>query len=83
MIDSNFDNQPSRRQFRINEEIVGPSVRVVDSNNVNHGIFTVAEGITMARGLGLDLVEIAPKAHPAVCKMIKWSELRRELELKK
>jgi translation initiation factor IF-3 len=83
MIDSNFDNQSSGRGFRINEEIAGPSVRVVDSNNVNHGVFTVAEAIRMARGLGLDLVDIAPNAHPAICKMIKSSEFRRELELKK
>jgi translation initiation factor IF-3 len=83
MIESNFDSQPSGPQFRINEEIAGPSVRVVDANNMNHGIFSVAEAISKARGLGLDLVEIAPNAHPAVCKMIHLSEFRRELELKK
>ena len=73
MIDSNFDNQASGRAFRINEEITVPSVRVVDGNNVNHGVFPLTEAMAMARGLGLDLVEIVPKAHPAVCKMINWS----------
>ncbi|HWW00885.1 MAG TPA: translation initiation factor IF-3 [Candidatus Acidoferrum sp.] len=83
MIDSNFDSQSSGRGFRVNEEIVAPSVRVVDGNNLNHGVFTVTEAIKMARGLGLDLVEIAPNAHPAVCKMISWSEFHREQEQKK
>src|SRR5437879_5530689 len=64
MIDSNFDNQSSGRRFCVNEEIAGPSVRVVGGDNLNHGVFTVAEAIRMARGLGLDLVEIAPNARP-------------------
>src|SRR5262249_38037999 len=83
MIKSNFDNQASGRRFRINEEITARSVRVVDRNNVNHGVMALAEAVRTARGLGLDLVEIAPGAHPAICKMIKWSEFRRELEAKK
>jgi len=83
MIDSNFDNKPSGRGFRINEEITVPSVRVVDDKNVNHGVFTLVEAMAKARGLGLDLVEIVPKAHPAICKMIKWSEFLRHLKLKK
>jgi translation initiation factor IF-3 len=83
MIDSNCDNQPPGRRFRINGEIAGSSVRVVGSDNKNHGVFAVDEAVSMARGLGLDLVEIAPNAHPAVCKMIKWSQFHQQLELKK
>lgn len=30
----------------------------------------------MARDVGLDLVEVAPKADPPVCKIVSWSKFR-------
>jgi translation initiation factor IF-3 len=83
MIDSNFDNQRSRPRFRINEQIIGPFVRVVGTDNVSQGIFPVAEAVKMAHRLGLDLVEIAPNAQPAVCRIVKWSEFEQALEREK
>ncbi len=42
-------------------------VRVV-GENVENGIFQLREALTMARDIGLDLVEISPTANPPVVK---------------
>jgi translation initiation factor IF-3 len=76
----NLNTSHSSRRFRINEEIGGPSVRVVDTQNINFGVFTVVEAINLAKGLGLDLVEIARDAHPAICKLIRCADYQDQLD---
>lgn len=40
------------------------------------GIVSVPEALAKAQELGLDLVEIAPKANPPVCKIIDYGKFR-------
>jgi translation initiation factor IF-3 len=54
-------------------------VRVIDTDQKNIGIISLAEAITMARVKGVDLVEIAPNAAPPVCRLVDFGKYRYEL----
>lgn len=53
-------------------------MRLVDEEGELLGIMPVREALTIARERELDLVEIAPQAHPPVCKIISWSKFKYE-----
>jgi translation initiation factor IF-3 len=42
------------------------------------GIVTVPDALRMARGLELDLVEVAPMANPPVCRIMDYGKFRYE-----
>ncbi|MBI4433159.1 translation initiation factor IF-3 [Candidatus Uhrbacteria bacterium] len=69
-----------RQTFRANERIRIPEVRVVDDQGENLGTMPTAQALTMARERGLDLVEVAPKAQPPVCRFIDFKQFRYEQE---
>jgi translation initiation factor IF-3 len=56
-------------------------VRVV-GENVENGIFQLREALTMARDIGLDLVEISPTANPPVCKVMDYKKFLFEQKKK-
>jgi len=56
-------------------------VRVV-GENVRVGIYSINEALAIAEGIGLDLVEISPKADPPVCKVIDYSKFKYEQKKK-
>jgi len=56
-------------------------VRVV-GEEIEVGIYTIAEGINMAKEAGLDLVEISPNAEPPVCKIVDYSKFKYEQKKK-
>ncbi len=62
----------------MNEDIKSLKVRVVDITGDQLGIFLVKDAIRIARERGLDLVEIAPKAEPPVCKIIDFGKFKYE-----
>jgi translation initiation factor IF-3 len=64
--------------LRINREIRAPKVRVIDKDGSQLGIFSSLEALQRAEAAGLDLVEIAPTAHPPVCKIIDYGKFRYE-----
>ncbi|MDA8762513.1 translation initiation factor IF-3 [Flavobacteriaceae bacterium] len=65
-------------QHRINERIrYVDEVRIV-GDNVNVDVYPLATAKQMARDLGLDLVEISPKAVPPVCKIIDYQKFLYE-----
>lgn len=69
---------------RINEQILRyfnnlpklREVRLVDDNGNQHGILNASKALEMARELDLDLVEIAPKAIPPVCKLVDYGKYK-------
>ncbi len=71
--------------YRVNENIRVPEVRVLDNENNNLGVFTIAEALAKAREMEVDLVEINPKAEPPVCKFIEFSHFKyqKEKEMRK
>lgn len=84
-----FDPRQSRGpQIRINNRIRVPEVRVIGADNQMLGIMPTSEALRHARELGLDLVEVNPKAEPPVCKILdfgkyKYDEKKRAREAKR
>jgi translation initiation factor IF-3 len=62
------------RKLRANERIREPEVRVVDEKGENLGVMPTAQAIALAKERGLDLVEVAPQASPAVCKIVDFGK---------
>lgn len=72
----------------MNYYINAPQLRVIDESGKQIGIISKDEALQKARSLGLDLVEIAPKADPPVAKIInfkkfKYEESRKQRVLRK
>ena len=72
----------------INEQIRDREVRVVSASGEQLGIKSSREAMKLAQEAELDLVKIAPKAQPPVCKIIdygkfKYEQTRKEKEAKK
>jgi translation initiation factor IF-3 len=69
-------------QHRINNNIRNVvNVRVV-GDDIEPGVYTIAEAIKMARDMEVDLVEIAPNVDPPVCKLINYGKYLYELKKK-
>jgi len=63
---------------RINERIRAPRIRVVFGEGQQLGVMTTREAIDKAKSVGLDLVEIASKADPPVCKIVDYGKWKYE-----
>nr|WP_262710915.1 translation initiation factor IF-3 [Maribacter algarum] len=75
-----FRPQPRRENknpHKINARIISPEVRLV-GDNVEVGVYPLAEAMAKSEELGLDLVEISPKADPPVCKIIDYKKFLYE-----
>lgn len=75
-----------QQEHRTNHMIRVPEVRLV-GDNVETGIFPTSEAQKIAKEMGLDLVEISPKAEPPVCKIIDYNKFlyekkKREKDMK-
>ncbi|MBA4250815.1 MAG: translation initiation factor IF-3 [Chlorobiaceae bacterium] len=66
----------------MNEEIRTPQVRVIDTDGTQLGVFLIKDAIRLAKERTLDLVEIAPKATPPVCKIIDFGKYKYEQQKK-
>jgi len=51
-------------------------------DNVETGIFQLRDALNIAEDLGLDLVEISPKANPPVCKIMEYKKFLYEQKKK-
>ena len=67
---------------KYNNRINSPEVQVISSNGENLGILNTNEAIAMAKEEGLDLIEIAPKAKPPVCKIIDMGKFKYDAQKK-
>ena len=62
----------------INEQIRDKEVRVIGEDGEQLGIMSSREAFKLAQEAELDLVKIAPKAQPPVCKIIDYGKYRYE-----
>lgn len=67
---------------RINNDIRVPQVRLIDTDGAQLGIKSTPEALAIARAKGMDLVEVAPKATPPVCKILAYSKFKYEQDKK-
>jgi translation initiation factor IF-3 len=75
-------------QIRVNHRIRVPEVRVVAEDGSNLGVLSTEQALRRAQEVGLDLVEVNPKASPPVCKILdfgkyKYEEKKKQREAKK
>jgi len=57
-------------------------VRIIDENKQQVGVLPIAEALSMAQERNLDLVEVAPKANPPVCRIMDYGKFLYELHKK-
>lgn len=67
-------------EYRANEKIDVPEVRVIDENDVSLNILPTEKAIALARERGLDLIEVSPKAEPPVCKFADAGHFKYQKE---
>lgn len=71
------------REHRLNQEIRVPEIRLVgleaiEGLTAEDGVFRTSDALRMANEVELDLVEVAPKAVPPVCRIVEYSKFRYE-----
>ena len=73
-------------QHAINEHIRAKEVRLV-GDNVEQGVYPIAQALKIADDLELDLIEISPNAQPPVCRVLDyqkfWYQQRKRLKEQK
>ena len=65
-------------EHQINEEIRDKEVRLIDSDGSQLGVVSIQQAMDTAIQRGLDLVKIAPKAEPPVCRVMDYGKFRFE-----
>jgi len=95
--DKRFAKTEDKYQFRINEAIRIPEIRLVGENfdeisevagqEIEPGVYPTRKVMQWALDMGLDLVEISPNADPPVCRIIDYNKFlylkrKKEKELK-
>lgn len=71
-----------QQEHRTNHMIKSPEVRLI-GENVEPGVFSLAEANKIAKEMELDLVEISPGANPPVCRIIDYNKFLYEEKKKK
>lgn len=66
-------NDDLKFQYRINHAIREKEVRLV-GDNVEQGVYSIAQALQIAEDQELDLVEISPNAKPTVCRVIDYQK---------
>lgn len=70
------------KENQINEEIRDREVRVIDGDGTQLGIMKIEEALQLSIDKKLDLVKIAPKANPPVCKIMDYGKYKYDLQKK-
>ena len=66
-------NDSLKEQYRINERIRVREVRLV-GDNIETGVYPIAQALKIAEEQGMDLVEISPNAAPPVCRITDYQK---------
>lgn len=66
-------NDDLKFQYRVNHAIREKEVRLV-GDNVEQGVYSIAQALQIAEDQELDLVEISPNAKPSVCRVIDYQK---------
>ena len=63
---------------KANRQITASSVRLIDESGTMQGVVQLDFALNKASDIGLDLVEISPKADPPVCKIMDFGKYKYE-----
>jgi translation initiation factor IF-3 len=67
----------------LNDDIRASEVRCLGDDGTQYGVISRNKALSIAEGLGLDLVLIAPDAKPPVCKIMDYGKFKYQQEKKK
>ena len=81
-------NKDIIKKLRVNERIKAREVRLVGEKGEQLGIMPLYQALEIARKQTFDLVEVAPKAVPPVCRLLdygkyKYEQAKKEREARK
>ncbi|WP_232363760.1 translation initiation factor IF-3 [Desulfogranum japonicum] len=74
--------QQQEIKAKINDDIRYPKIRLIGADGSQLGIVSSKEALDAAYDQGLDLVEVADKADPPVCRIMNYDKYRYELKKK-
>jgi len=77
-----FQRRSKPRGPKANERIRALDVQVIGSDGGNLGSMPLNKAIEIAKGEGLDLIEISPNANPPVCKIMDMGKYKYDLQKK-
>ncbi|HAQ23377.1 MAG TPA: translation initiation factor IF-3 [Acidimicrobiaceae bacterium] len=69
---------PTSQEPRINDRIRAQQVRLVSPDGEQMGIQDLTDALDAAQEMGLDLVEVADKADPPVCRIMDYGKFKYE-----
>ncbi len=72
----------AEQEFRVNEAIRVPEVRLIGPAGENVGVVPVRQALQIARDAEMDLVEVSPNAAPPVCRVLDFGKFLYEREKK-
>ena len=64
------------REVRVNRRIRAREVRVIDPDGKQLGIMSLDDALNTAMEMDLDLVEVATKSEPPVCRIMDYGKLK-------
>ena len=76
-------NIRTSKKTRVNDQILEPKVRLIDSDGNQAGIMSASEALVKAKSQSLDLVEISPNAEPPVCRIMDYGKYLFDLRKRK
>jgi translation initiation factor IF-3 len=68
--------------YRVGRRIRVPEVRVIGADGAQIGVIPTHEALRLADELGLELVEVNPRAAPPVCKIMDFGKFKYETSKK-
>ncbi len=72
--------KPDKTQYRANEKIRVPEVRLIDEKGEMLGVMPTKEALALARERKLDLVEVNPTDEPPLAKFMDFGKMQYEKE---
>lgn len=72
------ESKISSTEYRVNQTIRVPEVRLINADGENVGIVSTDEALRIAEQADLDLVEVAPNAEPPVCRVMDYGKFLYE-----
>jgi translation initiation factor IF-3 len=78
--DGKSDPLDSIAPIRRNDRILAEEVNVISPVGVQLGVMRTSVAMARAVELGLDFIEVAPNAHPPICRIMNFDKFLRDRE---
>jgi translation initiation factor IF-3 len=76
------NSSKEEEKYLVNDQISHPEVRLIDLEGNQVGIIKTEDAQRMADDAGVDLVQVAAKADPPVCRLLDYGKLKYKAQKK-